>query len=155
MNPLEVFEGLKRALLKLTCRGYSGPFVLTGSPELYDKLYTPVEGYGTVVLLVDVLSRLFRGGVYMAPVIRRQASEDKRVGAIITVGRAYARLVVGQDWYTAYRGRDGVQHRFLLMSSLQLRVCETASIEVLTFDPEEAKKECEARGTAEPSKVYV
>jgi hypothetical protein len=38
---------------------------------------------------------------------------------------------VGQDWGTSYRGRDGVLHRFLLMSSLQLRVCDPLSIQLL------------------------
>src|SRR5262249_44146949 len=87
----------------------------------------------------DLIRSLFRGGIYMAPVIDSATDpvvpsdplNSERVGAVVTLGRSYSRLVVGQDWYTAYRGRDGVTHRFLLLSSLQLRICDPGSIQVL------------------------
>jgi hypothetical protein len=52
---------------------------------------------------------------------------------VITLGRAYLRLVIGQDWVTAYRGCQGVLYRFLIQTSLQLRVCDPRSIQVLRY----------------------
>jgi uncharacterized linocin/CFP29 family protein len=134
VNPGSIHDDLRIALLALAGRGYAGPFALVGSPDLYSELYTPAAigpAYSWPVLLVDLIRSLFRGGVYMVPVIDSTRDPQTRIGAIITVGRAFSRLIVGQDWYTAYRGRNGLTHQFLLMSSLQLRVCERASIQVL------------------------
>jgi len=113
---------------------------LTVEPFVYSELYGPVthvhgQPIAVPVLLVDLLRNLFRGGVYMAPVINGKNDEYHRAGAIVTVGRAYSRLVVGQDWLTTYKGSDGVQHRFLIVDSLQFRICDPASIQVLTADP--------------------
>jgi hypothetical protein len=83
------------------------------------------------VLLVDLIRGLFRGGIHLAPVIDPARDAQARRGAVVTVGCAYSRLVVGQDWVTAYRGRDGMLYRLLVMSSLQLRISDQRSIQVL------------------------
>jgi uncharacterized linocin/CFP29 family protein len=126
VGPNNPIGSLHDAIEELTYRGYAGPFALTVEPRLYRQLYTPNADEDT--LRVDLLRRLFRCGIHLAPVIN---PADGRRGAIVTVGRAYSRLVVGQDWVTTYRGRDGVLHRFLLITSLQLRVCDPLSIQVL------------------------
>jgi uncharacterized linocin/CFP29 family protein len=130
--------GLHAAIAALAARGYAGPFALAADPVLYTQLYSPTAtalggaGGAPSVLYVDLLRNLFRGGIFLAPVIEPAADPaPPRRGAIVTVGLAYSRLVVGQDWVTAYRGRDGVLYRFLIMSSLQLRICDHASIQVL------------------------
>jgi uncharacterized linocin/CFP29 family protein len=137
-----VFEGLHRAIGALARRGYAGPFALVVEPPVYSALYSPVThtAAGEVsvpVLLVDLLRNLFRGGVYLAPVIDPERDPVLgRIGAVVTVGPAYLRLVVGQNWATGYRGRDGVHYRFLIQSSLQLRICDPRSIQVLLLDRE-------------------
>jgi uncharacterized linocin/CFP29 family protein len=132
---------LNRAVGALAGRGFAGPFALVVEPGLYQELYTPfpvvLPGPTTALLLIiDVLRSLFRGGIYLVPVIDPARDPFGRQGAIITVGSAYSRLIVGQDWVTSYRGRDGMLYRFLIMSSLQLRVCEPPSIELLIGDGE-------------------
>ena len=122
---------LSDAVISLSKRGYAGPFALVAGPKLYVALYQPT---GDSVLNVDLLRSLFRGGIYLAPVINEGDAHD-RLGAVITTGRAYSRLVVGQDWVTTYRGRDGLMHRFMIMSSLQLRICDRRSIQVLIGPP--------------------
>jgi uncharacterized linocin/CFP29 family protein len=127
-----LIDTLHNAVRALADRGYAGPFALAVDPLLYTDLYQPLDPMTAPVLIVELLRSLFRGGVYMVPVIRPELDTDRhRRGAVITLGRAYSRLVVGQDWLAGYRGRDGLLYRFLLMDSLQLRVCESASIQVL------------------------
>jgi uncharacterized linocin/CFP29 family protein len=125
--PGDPTAGIRKAIGELALRGYAGPFALAADPSLYMALYSPSRRQEA--LRVEQIRRLFRGGIHLAPVIN---PADGRHGAIVTVSRAYSRLVVGQDWVTAYRGRDGVLFRFLIMSSLQFRVCDPASIQVLT-----------------------
>jgi uncharacterized linocin/CFP29 family protein len=142
LDPQAVFVGLHNAILRLAARGYAGPFALTVEPSIYIALYSPATetAAGTLsvpILLVDLLRNMFRGGIFMAPVINSETDGKKRVGAIVTVGRPYSRLVVGQDWVTTYRSRDGVLYRFLILNSLQLRVCDPASIQVLSANEDE------------------
>jgi uncharacterized linocin/CFP29 family protein len=125
-----LIDALHEAIEALASRGYAGPFALTVDAGLYADIYAP--NYGEDTLRVDLIRGLFRGGIHMAPVI---AGSDPRRGAIVTLGRAYSRLVVGQDWVTCYRGRDGVMYRLLIMSSLQFRVCDPRSIQVLKAMP--------------------
>jgi uncharacterized linocin/CFP29 family protein len=128
----DVIGSLHSAIQELARRGYAGPFALAVDPQLYVRLYSPNAAQD--VVLLDLLRSLFREGVYMAPVIAPAHDLDgrrRRCGAIVTAGRAYSRLIVGQDWHTAYRGRDGILQRFLLLDSLQLRVCDHLSIQVL------------------------
>jgi uncharacterized linocin/CFP29 family protein len=157
VNPANIMASLHEAIRSLAHRGYAGPFALVVDPSIYSSLYSPVpftlesgpaprrapragaaaagvpEFYP--VLLVDLLRSLFRGGIYMVPVIDpRRDPEQFRAGAVITLGRAYLRLVVGLDWATAYRGCQGVLYRFLIESSLQLRVCDPRSIQVLRWE---------------------
>jgi uncharacterized linocin/CFP29 family protein len=123
---------LHRAIRSLASRGYAGPFALAVDPRLYTALFQPLNAATAPVLIVELLQTLFRGGIFMVPVIHPDLDpHHSRRGAVVTIGRAYSRLVVAQDWTTNYRGRDGVLYRFLLMDSLQLRVCEPASIQVL------------------------
>jgi uncharacterized linocin/CFP29 family protein len=130
--PADPMRPLREAIAALAKRGYAGPFALAAEPDLYTQLYAPTAAAN--VLYVDLLRSLFRGGVYLAPVIDPAHDGTRhRRGAIITAGAAYSRLVVGQDWLTTYRGRDGVLHRFLIMDSLQLRICSDLSIQVLTM----------------------
>src|SRR5205823_14034363 len=124
--PGDPTPGIREAIAALAGRGYAGPFALAAEPGLYMALYAPNDEEET--LRVEQIRRLFRGGIHLAPVIN---PADGRYGAIVTVSRAYSRLVVGQDWVTTYRGRDGVLYRFLIMSSLQLRICDHRSIQVL------------------------
>jgi uncharacterized linocin/CFP29 family protein len=145
LYPAGLLRSLHTAIEALAQRGFVGPFALTMEPRLYTALYRPVvwagAAPGTTVLLVDILRNMFRGGVYMAPVIDPGVDPGLlgcRAGAIVTVGRAYSRLVVGQDWVTAYRGCGGVLHRFLILNSLQLRICEPLSIEVLQLSAADA-----------------
>lgn len=142
IHHLDPIRSLHEAIRELAARGYAGPFALTVEPRLYTALYSPLLAAPSTfgpVLVVDLLRNLFRGGVFMAPVIDSttdnysfQNIRYRRMGAIVTVGRAYSRLVVGQDWLTAFVGRDGVLYRFLITDSLQLRVCDHLSIQVLT-----------------------
>jgi uncharacterized linocin/CFP29 family protein len=130
---------LHLAIEALAQRGFAGPFALAAEPPLYTALYRPVIWNGPAVLMVDILRNLFRGGVFMVPVIDPGPDTPLyRVGAIVTVGRSYSRLVVGQDWVTAYRGRSGVLQRFIILNSLQLRICEPDSIQVLRVQPADA-----------------
>jgi uncharacterized linocin/CFP29 family protein len=132
---------LLEAIRQLAARGYAGPFALAAAPDLYTQLYSPTAtalgplGAPSTALYVDLVRNLFRGGIFLAPVIVPATDPAARRGVIVTVGRAYSRLVVGQDWITGYRGRDGVMYRFLIMNSLQLRVCDHFSIQVLVTDP--------------------
>ena len=75
----------------------------------------------------------------------------RRLGAIVTAARAYSRLVVGQDWITNYRGRDGVLYRFLIMDSLQLQVCDPLSIQVLVEDERRAGRSAASPAPAGPA----
>jgi uncharacterized linocin/CFP29 family protein len=127
-----VIDRLHDAIEELALRGYAGPFALTIEPHLYTQIYSPNPTRDT--LHVHLLASLFRGGIYMAPVIDRSHPDDPHGprGAVVTVGRAFASLVVGQDWVTSYRGRDGVLYRFLIVSSLQLQISDPLSIQVLT-----------------------
>jgi uncharacterized linocin/CFP29 family protein len=120
---------IRNAIVALAERGYAGPFALAAAPSLYAALYSPNRRQETP--RVEQIRRLFRGGIHLAPVINPPTDPRGRYGAIVTMSRAYSRLVVGQDWVTAYRGRDGVLYRFLIMGSLQLRICDLASIQVL------------------------
>jgi uncharacterized linocin/CFP29 family protein len=124
-----LFDTFHDAIQELAFRGYAGPFALAVDPALFTEMYVPNAQQDT--LRIDLIRNLFRGGVHMAPVIAPGNDDEGRRGAIVTLGRAYSRLVVGQDWVSSYRGRDGVFHRFLIMSSLQLRVCDPRSIQVL------------------------
>jgi uncharacterized linocin/CFP29 family protein len=153
VDAITLITSLNDAVAELAARGYAGPFALTVEPALYTLLYTPfiivapgtmgsVPGVGTTssgalapVLIIELLRNLFRGGVYLAPVVSPAGDPQRRLGAVVTLGSAYSRLIVGQDWVTAYRGRDGVLYRFLLLDSLQLRVCDPLSIQVLTAGP--------------------
>jgi uncharacterized linocin/CFP29 family protein len=154
-----LFKDLQRAVYRLAWRGYAGPFALAVEPRIYTALYTPIQsnqqagdaaqqtGITTPVLMVDLLRNLFRGGFFMVPAIDpAHDTPSYRVGAIVTVGSAYSRLVVGQDWVTTYRGRDGVLYRFLIMNSLQLRVCDPRSIQVLQVNAEDAGAAAWVRG---------
>jgi uncharacterized linocin/CFP29 family protein len=128
----DLIEALHSAIRSLAGRGYAGPFALAVDPWLYTALFRPLNAATAPVLIVELLRTLFRGGVYMVPVIHPGLDPlQRRRGAVITLGRAYSRLVLAQDWTTNYRGQDGVLYRFVLMDSLQLRVCEPASVQVL------------------------
>lgn len=140
----DIFDVLRSAVDQLAARGYAGPFALIVEPDIYRRLYGPVlfmagNPVNSPMALVELVRSLFRGGIYMAPVINSgndpvvlaNPNNSFRVGAVVTLGRAYSRLVVGQDWYTAYRGRDGVLHNFVLMSSVQYQICDPGSIQVL------------------------
>jgi uncharacterized linocin/CFP29 family protein len=137
VDPNGIFNSLHEAVRALAYRGYAGPFALAVDPGTYSDLYSPVTAtpsgpLSVPVLLVDLLRSLFRGGIYMVPVIEPRRDRNQfRVGAVITLGRAYSRLVMGQDWGTAYRGCQGVLYRFLIETSLQLRICDSRSIQVL------------------------
>jgi uncharacterized linocin/CFP29 family protein len=155
IDPTSVFSGLHNAIQALAERGYAGPFALTVSPDIYRRLHTPITHVGrtgvtVLVPVVELFRNLFRGGIYLAPVIDPTRDDVQRVGAVVTLGRAYARLVVGQDWHVAYRGSNGVQHSFLILSSLQLRICDLRSIQVLRL-PEPGKYP----PSAEPEGQYI
>jgi uncharacterized linocin/CFP29 family protein len=130
----------------LAARGFGGPYALALSPFLYTRLYGLIAG--TNVVLIDLLRRLFSAGIHMAPVIRPGVPGPIAIGAfplppaigdplgvIVTAARCYTRLVVGQDWATAYRGMSGLYHRFMILDSLCLQVSEPTSLQVLLNQP--------------------
>jgi uncharacterized linocin/CFP29 family protein len=123
------------AIQNLAGRGFSGPYALALSPRLYAMLHTLMAG--TEVVLVDLLRELFAVGVFMVPVIQPALTgtgtpvSGEPLGAVITCARPYLRLVLGQEWTTAYRGMTGAYHRFLLMGSLRLDITDENAIQVL------------------------
>jgi uncharacterized linocin/CFP29 family protein len=127
-DPAVVLAQLQQAIQALARRGFAGPFALAVAPELYTTLFSYAGDRSCQ--LIDALSRLFGSGIHMVPVIRTSA-EETRLGVIVTATRAYVRLVVGQDWVTAYRGLSGVYHRFNLLDSLRLEISEPRSLQLL------------------------
>jgi uncharacterized linocin/CFP29 family protein len=138
VNPAVILARLLRAVRRLADRGFSGPYALVVSPRLYTLLAQIFAGppAAASALLIEVLQRIFVAGIYVVPVIRPNLAAVPPLpgqvrGAIVTCGRAYQRLVVGQDWVTGYRGRMGMYHRFVIASSLRLEITEPRAIQVL------------------------
>lgn len=142
----QMIAQFRLAIEALAARGYTSGFAVCLSPVLYTQLYALIAG--TNVVLIDLLSRLFPAGVFLAPIIRpgppgpinafpppppRQLDP---LGVIVTAARPYVRLVVGQDWATAYRGIRGLYHRFMIMNSLRLEISEPDAIQVLVQFPQ-------------------
>jgi uncharacterized linocin/CFP29 family protein len=141
-NQGALIADLHQAIRSLAERGYAGPFALIAEPNLYSSIYLPNDlgnAIGT-----DLIKPLFRGGIHMVPVINpfyadEKGRQDLRGGAVVSLGRGNSRLIIGQDWTVGYRGLNGIFYRFLIESSLQLRISEPLSIQVLTWHKEVTK----------------
>jgi uncharacterized linocin/CFP29 family protein len=137
--PAVVKQLLTSAVPALAKRGIAGPYVLVLSPQVLNQLVFPIAP-NSDVLAVDLLQRVFLGGIHMAPVIQPDGSPPtpavdplKRVGVVLSPSRSYMRLVVGQDWTTAYRSTSGLYHRFLIASSLRLEISEPRALQLLKY----------------------
>jgi uncharacterized linocin/CFP29 family protein len=132
---LVVFQNdLRLAIQELAARGFVGPYALAVNRVVYTALYNLIPGGDSP--LADLLRELFVMGVHLVPVIQPDPAANaahvrRGLGVIVTCSRPYVRLVIGQDWTTAYRGTDGVYHRFLIVSSLRLEITEPRAIQVL------------------------
>jgi uncharacterized linocin/CFP29 family protein len=133
-----VFEIIAIAVETLAARGFSGPYALAAFPRLYTKLYGLLGGTDTT--LVDLLRELFAMGVHLVPIITAPLmvpgpppalAPGQPLGVIVTCGRPYVRLVVGQDWTTTYRGNNGIYHRFVIVSSLSVDISTPDALQVL------------------------
>jgi len=127
-DTLAVLRAIHAAIRALAERGFPGPFALAVGPGLYTRLYDFAPDRDST--LVEVLRDLFASGVHMVPVITPQPG-DRRLGVVVTCAAPYLRLVIGQDWITAFRGTTGVFLRFAIMESLRLDISEPRSREVL------------------------
>jgi uncharacterized linocin/CFP29 family protein len=137
---INLFAALQLAIEALSARGFAGPYALAAHRQLYTELYGLIGG--TTVTLTELLRALFAMGVHMVPVIGPSPAPPPpfpagfppagtELGVIVTCSRPYVRLVVGQDWTTAYRGTNGVYHRFVIASSLCLDICAPDALQVL------------------------
>jgi len=93
--------------------GFSGPYALVMSPDLYTQTQRVSHGMGRMVskLIADVAE----GGMFRSQLL------GESQGMVLALGAFNFDLVVGQDLITAYEGNEGLDHNFRILETIALR----------------------------------
>lgn len=100
--------------------GFSGPYALVMSPDLYTQTQRVSHGMGRMVskLIADVAE----GGMFRSQLL------GESQGMVLALGAFNFDLVVGQDLITAYEGNEGLDHNFRILETIALRVKRAGAI---------------------------
>ena len=111
----EAVNDVLAAVNTLDQSGFHGPYALSMSPYLYNKLFRRYEC--TNMLQLEHLRRLCEGGLFKAPI----------EGAVLVDPHAGV-LVLGQDLATGFTINDGVHYHMFAVESLVLKLQEPKAI---------------------------
>lgn len=100
--------------------GFSGPYALVMSPDLYTQTQRVSHGMGRMVskLIADVAE----GGMFRSQLL------GESQGMVLALGAFNFDLVVGQDLITAYEGNEGLDHNFRILETIALRIKRAGAI---------------------------
>lgn len=116
-------DDLIEAVTILDNEGFHGPYSLALAPQRFNKLFRRYErGNQTEI---EHLRMLVTDGIYKAP-----ALDDG--GALVSTGRQYASIVMGQDMTVGFIGPEGDRVAFTVSESLVPRIRRPNAICVLT-----------------------
>ncbi|MFW6082665.1 MAG: family 1 encapsulin nanocompartment shell protein [Chloroflexota bacterium] len=115
-------DELIEAVTKLDEAGFHGPYALALAPARYNLLFRRYER-GNVSEFEHVKT-MITDGVYKAPVLPDG-------GVLLSTGRQYASVVVGQDMTVGFIGPEGDRVAFTISESLVPRVRRPGAICVL------------------------
>lgn len=115
-------EDLIQAITLLDEAGFHGPYTLALAPSRYNKLFRRYERGN--VSEIEHLKTMVTDGVYKAPNLDEG-------GVLLSTGRQYASILVGQDMTVGFIGPEGDRVAFTVSESLVPRVRRPGAICVL------------------------
>lgn len=113
---------LIQAVTTLDEAGFHGPYTLALAPARYNLLFRRYERGNFSEM--EHVKTLVTDGVYKAPAL-------KAGGVLLSTGRQYASIVVGQDMTVGFIGPEGDRVAFTVSESLVPRLRRPSSICVL------------------------
>ncbi|MED0676301.1 family 1 encapsulin nanocompartment shell protein [Aneurinibacillus thermoaerophilus] len=120
MKSGQAFEDVVEAISKLQQMGYTGPYAMVLSPELYSLLHRVHPG--TNVLEIEHVRELVTDGVFQSPEIKGKA------GVIVNTGQHNLDLAIAEDFHTAYLDTENMNHLFRVHEAIVLRIKRPSAI---------------------------
>jgi len=117
------FRDVVSAVEQLNAHGFSGPFAVASSTQMFVAMNRMFENSG--VLEIDQIRKLTTGGVFVAPVLPPQYT------VVVATGPENLDLVVGVDMTTAYVESSKMNHHFRVLETLVLRIKRPEAICVI------------------------
>jgi uncharacterized linocin/CFP29 family protein len=117
-------EDLIEAVTALDDAGFHGPYTLALAPARYNRLFRRYERGNQTEM--EHVKTIVTDGVYKAPILRGEAP-----GVLLTSGRQYASVVMGQDMTVGFVGPEGDRVAFTISETLVPRIRQPAAICVL------------------------
>ncbi|MFO7741203.1 MAG: family 1 encapsulin nanocompartment shell protein [Anaerolineae bacterium] len=112
-------EDLIEGVTALDQAGFHGPYTLALAPARYNRLFRRYERGNQTEL--EHVETLVTGGVFKAPGL-----EDG--GVLLSTGRQYASIVMGQDMTVGFIGPEGDRIAFTISESLVPRIRRPGAI---------------------------
>ncbi len=114
-------DDIIKAITTLDESGFHGPYSMALNPARFNLLFRRYPQGGTEL---EHLKEMLTGGIFKAPIIDSG-------GVLLSTGRPYSSLVVGQDMQVGFIGPVKENLEFSISESLALLVREPCSICIL------------------------
>lgn len=115
-------QDIMAAVTLLDKAGFYGPYALVLSPDIYNMLFRLYPN--SQITELEHIRQIVTEGVVKAPVIDTG-------GVLLTSGRPYISIAIGQDLMTGFVGPRPGGYEFFLSESIALRLRQPASVCVL------------------------
>ena len=132
----QAFADVVAGVRSLTGAGFTGPYALVVSPQLYAELNRVFDNTG--VLEIEQIEKLARRGVFSTGILAEPTA------VLVDSGAQNMDLAVGADLSAAYVESSNLNHHFRVMETLVPRIRRPGA--VCTFEPTASAEEVATHG---------